>query len=477
MKIKNWYLWVVVFSVIYVLPLIIANVSYVDDMGRAIDGYGWIGDGRLLADYVVKGVTFGNGIVTVFPFSLILSAVIYAMSGVVISSVLFEIDSKLKRLSAFVFISSPFLLENMAYKFDALPMSLSVFFAVLPFIIKDTIRFFVTSVICLVMTFHLYQTSAMLYFGMVLCLMIKQCSKNEKSIDLRLVIITLSSFFIAYAVYSGTLHFMDVTVGRNNILPLEKASLNVIHGRIGYYVSVYDRLFDGGYRIAGLPILIIAVFSFALMGFNGVKKINLMMIMVYLFGVFLLVMLPNLILVTGWVTARTFICFPLLIYAIIIVANASSSKVHENIYVVCLLFLFGFSFFVSSIFGSTLKANDDYSKYIAQNVTNDIFDVSSENSYSFNVVISGERPDAINNIVTFNSFPFLRMLSPTYMVEGWSWGVRDLSRYARMNFLGDNAKYVKDRCSWPVLKQRGIYHLLKKDNVYIVDFNYKACKQ
>ena len=87
MKIKNWYLWVVVFSVIYVLPLIIANVSYVDDMGRAIDGYGWIGDGRLLADYVVKCVTFGNGIVTVFHFSLILSAVIYAMSGVVISSV------------------------------------------------------------------------------------------------------------------------------------------------------------------------------------------------------------------------------------------------------------------------------------------------------------------------------------------------------------------------------------------------------
>jgi len=271
-KIKNWYLWVVVFSVIYVLPLIIANVSYVDDMGRAIDGYGWIGDGRLLADYVVKGVTFGNGIVTVFPFSLILSAVIYAMSGIVISSVLFEIDSKLKRLSAFVFISSPFLLENMAYKFDALPMSLSVFFAVLPFLIKDTIRFFVTSVICLVITFHLYQTSAMLYFGMALCLMIKQCSKNGKSIDLRLVIITLSSFFIAYAVYSGTLHFMDVTVGRNNILPLEKASLNVIHGRFGSYVSVYDRLFDGGYRIAGLPILIIAVFSFVLMGFNGVKK-------------------------------------------------------------------------------------------------------------------------------------------------------------------------------------------------------------
>ena len=125
MKVKNWYLWIIFSSVIYVLPLIIANVSYIDDMGRSIDGYGWIRDGRLLADYVVKGITFGNGIVTVFPFSLILSAVIYAVSGVVISSVLFEIDSKLKRLSSFVFISSPFLLENMAYKFDALPMSLA----------------------------------------------------------------------------------------------------------------------------------------------------------------------------------------------------------------------------------------------------------------------------------------------------------------------------------------------------------------
>ncbi|HEH9408736.1 TPA: glucosyltransferase domain-containing protein [Aeromonas salmonicida] len=475
MKVKNWYLWIIFSSVIYVLPLIIANVSYIDDMGRSIDGYGWIRDGRLLADYVVKGITFGNGIVTVFPFSLILSAVIYAVSGVVISSVLFEIDSKLKRLSSFVFISSPFLLENMAYKFDALPMSLSVFFAVLPFLIKDSIRFFVTSVICLVITLHLYQASAMLYFGMALCLMIKQCSENGKVIDIRLISLTLSSFFMAYAVYSGTLHFMDVTVSRNNFLPFEKTSLSVINQRLDSYISVYNRLLDGGYRIAGLPILIISFFSFILMSFNGVKKTNLIMIIVCFFGLYLLVMLPNLLLVTGWITARTFICFPLLVYAIIIVANAGSSKVHENIYVACLLFLFCFSFFVSSTFGSTLKANDDYSKYIAQNVTNDIMDVSSESS--FNVVISGRRPDAINNIVTFNSFPFLRMLSPTYMTEGWSWGVRDLSRYARMNFLGDNAKYVKERCSWPVLKQRGLYHLLKKDNVYIVDFNYKACRQ
>lgn len=260
MKVKNWYLWIIFSSVIYVLPLIIANVSYIDDMGRSIDGYGWIHDGRLLADYVVKGITFGNGIVTVFPFSLILSAVIYAVSGVVISSVLFEIDSKLKRLSSFVFISSPFLLENMAYKFDALPMSLSVFFAVLPFLIKDSIRFFVTSVICLVITLHLYQASAMLYFGMALCLMIKQCSENGKVIDIRLISLTLSSFFMAYAVYSGTLHFMDVTVSRNNFLPFEKTSLSVINQRLDSYISVYNRLLDGGYRIAGLPILIISFF-------------------------------------------------------------------------------------------------------------------------------------------------------------------------------------------------------------------------
>ena len=137
MKIKNWYLWTFVAAIIYVLPIMLANVSYTDDMGRFLDGYGWRGDGRIFADYVLLATSFGNGIVTVFPFSLILSAIIFAISGIIISSVSFDSDSKLKRLSGFIFIASPFLLENMAYKFDSLPMSLSVFFAALPFLIKN----------------------------------------------------------------------------------------------------------------------------------------------------------------------------------------------------------------------------------------------------------------------------------------------------------------------------------------------------
>lgn len=474
MNVKNRFLWIVVAAIIYVMPVILSNVSYIDDMGRVLDGYGWENDGRIFADYVIYATSFGNGIITVFPFSLMLSAVLFAISGMIISSVSFEVDSKLKRFSGFIFIASPFLLENMAYKFDALPMSLSVFFAVLPFLIKNQYRFVATSIICLVLTFGLYQTSAMLYLGVVLCVMIKKCSKNEKPIDINLIMCALFSFFIAYAIYSYMLFMLDISIGRNKILPFDKSSFDIIIERIYVYNGQYKKLFDGGYKLAVLPVMVLAVASFLSMVLNGFSKINIVMMVVYVFGIYLLVMLPNLVLVTGWITARTFICFPLLIYAIAIIASQSQFKIDDRIYVACLLILFGFSFFVSSVFGSTLKVNDDYSTYIVQTVSEDIAEDSTANHYK--VIISGRRPVAINNIQVFNSFPFITLLTPTYMTEGWVWGVRDLSRYLKMHSVAQSAAYVKERCSWTVLKRRGIYNLLKKNDIYMVDFNYQVCE-
>jgi len=474
MKIKNWYLWTFVAAIIYVLPIMLANVSYTDDMGRFLDGYGWRGDGRIFADYVLLATSFGNGIVTVFPFSLILSAIIFAISGIIISSVSFDSDSKLKRLSGFIFIASPFLLENMAYKFDSLPMSLSVFFAALPFLIKNKYRFVAVSIICLVLTLGLYQTSAMLYLGVALCVMIKQCSKGEKCIDVNLIACTIFSFFIAYVTYSYILSILDVSIYRTEFLPFEKSSINIVLERFYVYNSHYKNLFNGGYKLAVLPVVALAVYAFVSMIFNGLSKINLAMMIAYILGLYLLMMLPNLILVTGWITARTFICFPLLIYAVAIIASQCKFKVDDNIYVACLLVLFGFSFFVSSVFGSTLKVNESYSIYIAQTVSEDISEDSTKNVYS--VIISGARPVAINNIQTFNAFPFITFLTPNYMTEGWMWGIKDLSRYLRMEFVAENATYVRDRCSWTVLKKRGIYNLLKKNDMYMVDFNYQNCE-
>ncbi len=473
MKIKNWHFWVFISAIVYVLPIMLSNVSYIDDMGRFIDGYGWRNDGRVFSDYVIYITTFGNGIVTIFPFSLILAALVFAISGMIVSHILLDIDTKFKRVSGFVFIASPFLLENMAYKFDSLPMSLSVFFAVLPFLIKNKYRFVATSIMCLVLVFGLYQTSAMLYLGIVLCVLIKGCAKNERLIDFNLIGCAIVSFFSAYVAYYCLLSILDLSVGRATFLPLDKSSVDIITNRVSAYYSVYKQLFDGGYALAVLPLVILTAISLVSMVLNGVGAISVIMMAVYFFGVYLLVMLPNLVLVTGWITARTFICFPLLTYAAVVIASQCKLKIHDGIYVASLLVLFGFSFFVSSVFGSTLKVNDDYSIYIAQNVSNDISEDSAKDGHK--VIISGQRPVPINNKITLSSFQFINILTRNYMVEGWVWGVRDLSRYMRMNSVPNNAVHVRERCSWTVLKSRKEYHLLKKNDMYMIDFNYQVC--
>lgn len=64
---------------LYVLPIVLANVYYVDDMGRLSLGYGWDGDGRILSNIITEALSFGNGIISTFPYSTLLSSAILVL--------------------------------------------------------------------------------------------------------------------------------------------------------------------------------------------------------------------------------------------------------------------------------------------------------------------------------------------------------------------------------------------------------------
>lgn len=132
-----------------------------------------------------------------------------------------------------------------------------------------------------------------------------------------------------------------------------------------------------------------------------------------------------------------------------------------------------YSFFLCSIYGSTLKNNDDYSDFIAQSVSNIITKDSNESTYK--VIISGSRPLSIKTRMAFNSIPFMKILAPNYMTQGSSWGIADLSRYIDMAFVPDSQRYIEGKCNWEAIDKGSVYHVLKKDNLYMVDFNYRSC--
>lgn len=127
-------------GILYVLPIILANNYYTDDMARITHGGGWHHDGRFIATHLARIFSFSSKITALYPYSLIVASGVVILSGMIVTYVL-DLDSKWTLAPLFILIS-PFLLENLAYRFDALYMCLSILLAVIPFLYWKKRRFF-----------------------------------------------------------------------------------------------------------------------------------------------------------------------------------------------------------------------------------------------------------------------------------------------------------------------------------------------
>lgn len=114
-------------------PIINANRYYVDDMGRAETGFmGWSSDGRPLANVLMEVLNLGTPLTDMAPLLQLLSVALLAYATVRIARH-FGLNSPIVAvLAVFPLGASPFFLENLSYRFDALPMTAAVILAVLP---------------------------------------------------------------------------------------------------------------------------------------------------------------------------------------------------------------------------------------------------------------------------------------------------------------------------------------------------------
>ncbi|ECC9295068.1 glucosyltransferase domain-containing protein [Salmonella enterica] len=473
MKNKN-YLFLFIIGLLYVFPIVLANVYYVDDMGRLSLGYGWDGDGRILSNILTESLSFGNGIISIFPYSTLLSSVILIIAGVIVADMLFE-DKYLKSISSLFILTSPFMLENLSYRYDSILMAASVLSAVVPFIFRSNYKlFFATSFICLLISFCLYQTSTMAYFSVTLCLLIKQCLNNGRTFDLRLYLKSFLCFFVSYLVYSLLISLLAVNMQRSGFINFGGDGFDIIQSRLRNYESYYYSLYASGFKYVILPCIVLVLLSYINFILKGREFGRLILSVVCLLGIVLLTMMPNLVITTAWITSRTFICFPFLIISLfIIIDNIKISLFLDRIKLVSAILVISYSFFLCSIYGATLKNNDDYSDFIAQSVSNIIMKDSNESTYK--VIISGSRPLSVKTRTAFNSIPFINILVPNYMTQGSSWGIADLSRYIDMEFVPNSQQYIEEKCNWDTIDKGSVYHILKKDNLYMVDFNYRSC--
>lgn len=465
-------------AIMYVFPLLLANVYYTDDMNRIISGGQWDHDGRFVASYLSKILSFNqSGITSLFPYSIVISSIIVTISGLILVSILNDEHKIINYLPALFLLISPFYLENLAYRFDSLYMSLSIFFSVLPFFFLGKKSFFIISIASLFLVCGLYQSTIMLYIASMLCIQTHHIANNQK-IQWKLFIYSCIALIIAVFLYKLALKGLNFNVGRSQLLPFTFASLDIIKSRINAYYGVFRTLFwETKYIFAILPILLLTIIGIflSLNKTNFFKKISLYIICIL--GISFSILLPNIILETMWLTARTFIVFPVFLFFCTVFINIFMKKITYKIsnYIIygAYITIIFYSFMLSSVFGTILKNNEEYHNYLASQITPIILENSIDQS-NISLAISGWAPKAPKSQFLYNKYPIMNLLAPNYLAQGWFWGLKALSPYYNFSWVNNKEQLIQDRCNLQIIYKQKTYIIVKEKDDYIIDFTNKC---
>lgn len=135
---KRTFLFALVLYAIVILPVLIADRYNVDDWGRTVLGYSnWDRDGRPLAEVVMDILALGKPIVDFSPLCQIASIICLSYLSVLASRKFGLYGPFTAACATLPLGANPFFLANLSFKFDSLPMALSMLFALLPTLQRD----------------------------------------------------------------------------------------------------------------------------------------------------------------------------------------------------------------------------------------------------------------------------------------------------------------------------------------------------
>lgn len=476
---KNVLLIIFVCCFFYILPVIIANTFYIDDMNRTTIGYNWNRDGRFMSSILMHFLSNQIDVVySFFPYSTIFSTFLLALTGFLLSYIL-KIRDKLQLiLSSLIFVTCPFLLEILTYKFDCLPISLSVFCAVLPFTFyKNRWKFFISSALFLFLIFGFYQTTAFSYVIILCIFLIKDNWSNNYKRILTNSILAFLAFIAAFLIYQICIkifHINLVDAQRSEFIFGHLNFRNLLLERWDGFKNLFFTLIKSSYIYSLLIFMLVA--GLGVCSFFTKQKLSQTLV----FQVFVTILLVTIVLLLAvsinlvvmeprW-SPRSLIGFSfvllMLFYAIIQIPQ----KAVFNNCLACIPLLF-YSFLITSQLGIFLKNQDEYSDFIISLMAPEILKYND-----LKLVIDGSVKYAPRNAtVNYDRMQFIYKLAPLYEHYSFYWGVIRLNKFEMASneyvFGEEREKVLKEKENFPVIQKNKIYTLRIQEPYAIIQFH------
>lgn len=469
---------------VYVLPIIIANRLYIDDLGRSADGYFRLSEnGRPLADAVLHFLSFGGVALDTSPYTLIICVAVIIASSAYLCEEL-KLRSRLAiTILPLALLVSPNFLENLSYKFDSVTMGLSV--AAIVFSIAYTTnrshinKFIVTSLL-MVASLCLYQASINLIVSIALIefyiLLTRDCKSNDA---IRTLLSRIASTILGYLIYSKLIAPIFVigyyNTNHSDIVGSVGEILRTLENLIG--LSSYMFMGAGGWLLSACFVIstILSLYSsivyFEKCSDKTLKKmfcasvliISPFAVLFCIFGSLALlrdpVLHPRVLIGSGG----------LLLYSFIVITEN-----HSKLIKIFPIFATVSCFSLSAAYGNTLTAQSEMERNIAGLISSDINVLMLEGNSG--LFVNG-RPDIIPSIKkTRKTTPIIQLLIPDNFKEKWVFSNFYLASLG-MNYAyvpyGEGISRLKKACEAGEMKKRAKYSIGSYGKMILIDF--KKC--
>lgn len=272
---RQVWLFFLLATFVYIVPLILADYPYIDDNWRSLSaGMAWTAQGRLFAELFYNALTFSNGAPNIFPLPLIIATL--AMSWA-LTSLTFHYFRQPDIACCLVVLPlwySPFFLQNLSYQYDGAPMVLSVVAVIYAITFRHSsrnVQWLVPSFL-IALALGLYQISLNVFIGLC-CLEVLRAASDKVPWPQWAALIgwKCAQVVLGWLIYCVTAYpFMEQD--RTLLLNLAARPLLQIQINIGRVLEKVVLLFHGGFIWVFAGLLLCAIAGAVLLGMNVVRR-------------------------------------------------------------------------------------------------------------------------------------------------------------------------------------------------------------
>ncbi|EIQ0677371.1 glucosyltransferase domain-containing protein [Escherichia coli] len=379
---------------------------YRDDLFRSTSGlYGWSHLGRPMAELLASLLSGCTGILLdSSPIPQLVAIAFLCLTFYFLSVELtsrYNTNEMTSSVASLVLVCSPFLLQNMAYKYDSSGMFLALFLSTISAIVGFRKRGALSSIALMLLSLCIYQPATNVFLGVTSILLTASIYRqNKKPLSaLKSASVNIALYMLSMLIYKALFNIMS-SEERSSTLPLNMMYNGVMHNII---------LFTDIIKSIDFPLLYIAVS--ALIFISVVYTLSNKIMPGEVFVLFISISISTLSIAGPLLILKDANNFPrvmmssmsILSCLIVYVNNGFFRKITTYI---SIAFVFGV-LSLSCIISNSIKNQDEYENMILTSI-NAVLAMDGVVNSKF--IFDGAMPVNKRTSIAMNSIPYLKYI-------------------------------------------------------------------